>query len=144
MSILYATVGLPRAGKSTWAKQQLYPRVNPDSIRLAITGKAFYKPAEGLVWGTTETMVRALFIAGHTEVILDATNISEEARHRWLSPDWETKWIVFRATSEVCRARAVASKREDLLPVIDRMVTYLVWPEKPYLVFFAEDQHART
>src|SRR5690554_6874569 len=32
--ILICTVGLPRSGKTTWARKQSYPIVNPDSIRL--------------------------------------------------------------------------------------------------------------
>ena len=35
---LIVMVGLPRSGKTTWARKQGYPIVNPDSIRLAFHG----------------------------------------------------------------------------------------------------------
>ncbi len=33
MNRLILTVGLPRSGKTTWALEQGWPIVNPDSIR---------------------------------------------------------------------------------------------------------------
>lgn len=45
MKKLILTIGLPRSGKSTWAKQQGCPVVNPDSIRLALHGKAYIQEA---------------------------------------------------------------------------------------------------
>jgi predicted kinase len=36
MQQLILTVGLPRSGKTTWAKQQGVPMVNRDAIRLAL------------------------------------------------------------------------------------------------------------
>lgn len=67
---LLVTVGLPRSGKSTWAKQQGAPVVNPDAIRLALHGQAFLQEAEPLVWVMAKYMVEALFLAGHSTVIL--------------------------------------------------------------------------
>ena len=72
---LILTVGLPRSGKSTWAMQQGYPVVNPDSIRLALHGHRFREESEEHVWAIAKTMVNSLFIAGHDKVIVDATNI---------------------------------------------------------------------
>ncbi|GAF94425.1 unnamed protein product, partial [marine sediment metagenome] len=62
---LILTVGLPRSGKTTWARKQGIPMVNPDSIRLALHGKAFIEEAEPMIWTIAKYMVRALFIAGH-------------------------------------------------------------------------------
>ena len=75
---LILTVGLPRSGKSIWAKKQGIPIVNPDSIRLALHGKAFILEAEDFVWTIAYTMARALFLAGHETVIIDATNITKK------------------------------------------------------------------
>ena len=41
MKEIIVTVGLPRSGKTTWAREQGYPIVNPDSIRLSLHGKRF-------------------------------------------------------------------------------------------------------
>ena len=120
-NVLVLTVGLPRAGKSTWAKQRNIPMVNPDSIRLALHGYAYIKEAEGFVWAIAHKMVEALFIAGHSTVILDATNTTVKARQQWRSNMWVREFVVFNTSASVCKQRALAIHRTDLLPVIDRM-----------------------
>jgi len=119
--ILICTVGLPRSGKSTWAKAQAYPIVNPDAIRLAIHGQPFVAEAEGFVWATAKAMVRALFLAGHDRVILDATNTTRKRRDEWRSREWATRFRCFFEAVDTCKERALRDGRVDLLPVIDRM-----------------------
>lgn len=118
---LILTVGLPRSGKSTWARQTGLPIVNPDSIRLALHGQPFHADAEPFVWAIARAMVRALFLAGHATVVLDATNTTEKRRAEWQSEHWETRLQVFDTPADVCAERAVAAGRTDLLPVIERM-----------------------
>jgi predicted kinase len=118
---LIATVGLPRSGKSTWARRQGVPVVNPDSIRLALHGQPFIEEAEPWVWLFARTMVRSLFLAGHPTVILDATNVTRRRRREWVDGDWELRFEVFRTPAEVCIERALADGREYLVPVIERM-----------------------
>ena len=72
MKVLILTVGLPRSGKSTWAKKQGYPIINPDSIRLALHGEHFIEDAEPMVWTIAMYMTKALFLAGHNKIIIDA------------------------------------------------------------------------
>lgn len=117
--ILICTVGLPRAGKTTWAKSQAYPVVNPDSIRLALHGQRFAANAEPFVWATAKVMVRALFLAGHRHVILDATNVSRKRRDEWRSKEWGTFFKVFTTPAGTCKERAADDS--EILPVIDRM-----------------------
>lgn len=119
MNTLYVTVGLPRSGKSTWARQQLVPIVNPDSIRLALHGQRFYPPAEQFVWAMTSLMVRALFTAGHDKVILDATNTTKSRRDKWLSTEWKTCYVLFSIEKEECIQRA--GDDIELIGVIERM-----------------------
>jgi predicted kinase len=118
---LVLTIGLPRSGKSTWARQQGVPIVNPDAIRLAIHGQPFVPSAEPLVWVTAKIMTRSLFGAGHDVVILDATNLSRQRREEWYSDDWVVQMKPFLVPPDVCVRRAVASDRLDLVPVIERM-----------------------
>jgi len=40
----------------------------------------FIKEAEKIVWTIVHYMVKALFIAGHNKVILDATNTTRKCR----------------------------------------------------------------
>lgn len=119
--ILICTVGLPRSGKSTWARSQAYPIVSPDAIRLAIHGQAFAAEAERFVWATAHAMVRALFLAGHDRVILDATNTTRKRRDEWRSKEWATFFRCFFESVDTCKERAVADGRQELLPVIERM-----------------------
>lgn len=125
--ILICMVGLPRSGKSTWAKEQGYPVVCPDEIRLALHGHRFISLAEPFVWAIAEVMVRALFGAGHERVILDATNTTRAARNRWQGKDddhgnaeWETYFKVISTSKEVCIGRAVLAEDSYIIPVIER------------------------
>jgi predicted enzyme related to lactoylglutathione lyase/predicted kinase len=119
--ILIATVGLPRSGKTTWALSQAWPIVNPDSIRLAIHGQRFISRAEPFVWATAKTMVRALFLAGHKIVILDATNTRRRLRDEWQSKDWATFFKVIDTGAEICLERAAEQRDAEIVPVIERM-----------------------
>jgi predicted kinase len=132
MNTLIVTVGVPRSGKSTWAhetsKQLHCPIVNPDSVRLAVTGKRFVKFAEPTVWMVVRYMVRSLFHAGHNTVILDATNTTKERRKFWLDEcrqgyygEATVCFAVFDTDPETCKQRAIATNMEDLIPVIDAM-----------------------
>lgn len=119
--VLICTVGLPRSGKSTWAQAQGYPIVCPDAIRLALHGVCFIASLEPYVWAIAETMVRALFRAGHEHVILDATNCTGKRRETWKCHDWQTFWKVIPTPATTCRERAIATGDFAILDVIDRM-----------------------
>lgn len=125
MKTLILPVGLPRSGKSTWSATQGFPIVNPDSIRLAVHGHPFLPAAEPLVWTIARYMVKALFLAGHDTVILDATNTQAHRRSEWISPDWKTVLHLVPTDAETCKARAVADDKAYLLDVIDRMAFQL-------------------
>lgn len=120
---LICTVGLPRSGKSTWARNSGYPVVNPDAIRWALYGRDWYYPAEAWVWAIAGTMVEALFGAGHKVVVLDATNVSADRRQHWIDKYGAENivWKIFRTPASVCRDRATKLNQPDLLPVIDKM-----------------------
>ncbi len=132
MNTLIVTVGLPRSGKSTWAlatsKQLHCPIVNPDAVRLAVTGQRFVREAEPTVWMVVRYMVRSLFNAGHCTVILDATNLTKSRRKFWLDEskqgnygDSAVCFVTFDADADTCKQRAIESDMTDLLPVIDMM-----------------------
>ena len=134
--ILIATVGLPRSGKTTWARSQSYPVVCPDAIRLALHGQRFQALAEPFVWASAKLMVRALFGAGHKIVILDATNTTKKRREEWVSAN---EWGLFlkhiNTPVEVCRTRAALENDAEILPVIDRMAAQFEYPEKTDLLW---------
>ena len=123
---LILMVGLPRSGKSTWAKSQNFPIVNLDSIRLAVHGQRFWGPAEPIVSAHAQVMVSSLFLAGNETVILDATNVSRHRRTHWYCrKDTPAQWLTVAkhidTSYDECRARAIAEEDQDILPVIARM-----------------------
>ena len=119
--LLIGMVGLPRSGKSTWAKayakESGAPIVCPDTIRLALHGQPYVQEAEGFVWAIAKTMVQALFLAGHDTVLLDSTSVTMARRFAWNSANWVTRWKVIDTPKDVCLGRA----SPDLVPVIERM-----------------------
>lgn len=123
MKTLIMTVGLPRSGKSTWAKDQNLPIVSPDAIRLALHGERWNALAEPFVWAIAKVMVRALFIAGHDTIILDSTALTKARRKEWESKSWIRKYIEFNTPKDVCIERARETNQEDLIPVIEKMDT---------------------
>lgn len=141
--LLIGTVGLPRSGKTTWARSRGWPIVNPDSIRLALHGVRFRSEAEPMVWVMAKYMVKSLFLAGHDKVILDATNVTVERRRQWSDPDWDVFWQLVDTHPSVCVERARSQDDDLLVPVIERMASQMecflpgenLWslPKDPFL-----------
>ena len=119
--ILICTMGLPRSGKTTWARSQAYPIVNPDSIRLALHGQRFAPEAEPYVWAIAQTMVKSLFLAGHSKVILDACNNTRKRRDQWVCSEWKTFFKTIDTPKHICMQRAKNESDEAIVPVIERM-----------------------
>ena len=121
-NILICTYGLPRSGKSTWARKTGLPIVCPDGIRLAFTGKRWFGPIEHEVWATARSMIRAMFFGGNKVIILDATNLIRKARDIFIpSPDctWTRRFMLFDTSVDVCLERAKTTYPE-LCKVIER------------------------
>jgi predicted kinase len=127
---LICMVGLPYSGKSTEAKEFNFPIVNPDSIRVALHGKKFIPSAEPHVWAIARTMVVSLFLAGHDNVVLDATCTTDERRGEWLSKQWATEFCPLFTSADVCKQRAVAAGDEGMVPIIDKMNLVFTPPEQ--------------
>jgi predicted kinase len=127
---LQICVGLPRSGKSTWAKKQKIPIVNPDSIRMVLHGTPFRQEAEPLVWSIAKIMVASLFEAGHKEVILDATNINKFRRKEWEDVRWANQYYIFNTCRDECLRRAEYNSQDYLFPVIDSMASRLELPKE--------------
>jgi len=88
---------------------------------LAIHGQRFIAEAEPFVWATARAMVRALFLAGHSTVILDACNNTRKRRDEWQSIWWDTVFKVIPDDAETCFDRAKAEGDEYILETILRM-----------------------
>lgn len=126
---LYATVGLPRSGKSTLCQKLIphgYVVINPDNFRLAIHGQRFLESAEPFVWAAVYTSVDALLRTGH-KVIVDATNITESRRHPWKLRHAE--FILMGTTEVECVKRALTTNDQYIIPHIQRMAKNCDWPK---------------
>lgn len=66
-------------------------------------------------------MVRALFLAGHPKVIVDATNITARRRQRWESDYWNVEVKIFPIGAAACIERAKIEGDLDIIPHIERM-----------------------
>lgn len=119
--ILIVTVGLPRCGKSTWARKQNLPIVNLDSIRLSIHGFRYIEEAEPLIQCFAKYMVKSLFLAGHNKIILDATNLTKERREIWKNENWICEFKYFNTSKNLCIERAKMSGKSYLIPFIEIM-----------------------
>jgi hypothetical protein len=114
-------MGLPRSGKSTWAKKTGFPIVNRDAIRLAVHGQPYIQAAESAVTMIEDYMVHSLFHAGHDLVIIDACHMKKAYRERWEHGPWTLEIQVCGVGRDICIERAIHDGREDLIPVINRM-----------------------
>ena len=131
---LILTVGLPRSGKSTWARAQGFPIVNPDSIRLALHGKRFEPLAEEMVWAIVYIMIRSLLLAGNITIIVDATNTTKKRRQAYYDKFGDTCEIYIKeitTSKEECIRRASEWKDFEIIPVIERMESSYEPPRIP-------------
>jgi predicted kinase len=128
---LIMLIGFPRSGKTTWARKQGLPIVNPDSIRLAIHGHRFIELSEGLVWAIAKIMVYALFLAGHNKVILDACNVSEKRRSAWFSNNWDIEYQWINTNKKTCIERAQKENDLEIIPIIEKMWAEFDYQEPP-------------
>jgi len=121
MKKLIVTVGLPRSGKSTWAKKQNLPIVSRDAIRLALHGERFIPVAEDMVRILAHYMTKSLFLAGCTTVILDECNITQKLRDKWTTSEWETEFKIFYTSENICIKRAELENDTIIIPIIKNM-----------------------
>ena len=127
MNNLYFTIGLSRSGKSTFAakwqqEKSDVPRVVvcADKIRLTL-GNRYNSAVEQYVFAIKHTMIKTLLM--DYEVLVDGTHTTKKSIIELLKINIDA-WPIFIDTSpEECKKRAIDTKQEDLIPVIDRMYT---------------------
>ena len=130
---LIITIGLPKSGKSTWARKQNLPIVNPDSIRLALHGKRYEPLAEDMVWAIHFIMIRSLILAGHSKIIVDATHITEKRRtpYKIKFPDCKLTYHTVNTGRAECIRRAEEERDTEIIPIIENMASKIDGLEFP-------------
>jgi predicted kinase len=124
MKLIILTIGLPRSGKTTWARQQGFPIVCPDSIRLALHGQRFVPKAEPHVWAIVYTMIEALLLAGHDTVIVDATHTTKKRRAVYVEKFSELADVAaydLKTDRGICLDRARWDGDKEIVPIIEHM-----------------------
>lgn len=118
---LILMVGLPRSGKSTFAKYAGCPIVSRDAIRMTLGCYPFCRDREGEVTQMENFMVDTLFNAGHDAIVIDACHVRKAQRERWKSDKWKRVFFVMHTDDVVCKQRARETGQDYLIPVITRM-----------------------
>ena len=129
MKRLILTVGLPRSGKSLWAREQIkngIPVLEVDAVWLSLGYKEYRKTTleeSNFVEKVLQTTVRSLFISGHDRVILCHPNLARVERERWVSKEglWIRDFKFFDASYEICKKR-ILEVGEEWLPYFERRV----------------------
>lgn len=110
MNLLIVLVGLPRSGKSTWALDHIMPTVSPDAIRSTLRASGTPLVPREMVDHMATFMVRSLFLAGHTRLILDDCNEKRKHRDKWYpkakDPTWEVRFVHIFTGMDICIGRA--------------------------------------
>ena len=122
-------VGLPRAGKSTYCHDWIKgafpwqrPRVviSGDTFRKALHGHDYLPWAEGQVFASMDTAIRALMLSGF-DVLVDETSTTQSTILRYLRIDIDAKPIFINTPVEACIERAIATNKPYLVEPIKRM-----------------------
>jgi len=115
-NLVLVLVGLPGAGKSSVAKGWGYPMVNRSAVRANLGAAAITEKLADVV---EHVMVRSLFGAGHSIVVVDDHHLRRYQRKKWLSVDWHTVFIHFDTGAEECKSHR--SRCPDVHPIIDKL-----------------------
>lgn len=120
---LICTVGLPRAGKTKWAKaygsKHNAPVLNLLDLQRVIDEKRCDPDFAAFVVQTARVFLSCLFTSGYETVILEAPNITKLGRDCWNSETWNTVFQVIDTPKDECLVRALGD--EPLLAAIKQM-----------------------
>ena len=123
--MLYFTVSIPRAGKTTFAQRwknegKNRVLVSGDQIRLAVYNQRFSVRGEPMVHAVKQYMLRTLLLEGY-DVLFDDTNTTWKSVQMVFEIDYSARYIIIDCDPVECQRRAMESGQEDLVRVIEKM-----------------------
>jgi hypothetical protein len=145
---LFFTVGLPRSGKSSYAREWIKGDLPPicgdeydalewrlpgerprvvicgDDVRTGLHGYSFLPQAEGFVFAIMDVAIRSLLIGGY-DVLVDETSTTPETIKRYLRIDINAEPVFIDTPASVCQMRAMQDGKPYLAGPIDRMAKQL-------------------
>lgn len=123
---VYIMVGLPRSGKSTYAKRYkgLYAIVSADQLRYLVYSQRFWGPGEDTMWAIRKIVLKMLMEQG-IDIVIDETNTTVSRRKPIVDLAREYGYfveaVVIDTPKETCIERARADGDDSLIPIIERM-----------------------
>jgi len=123
---VYIMVGLPRSGKSTYAKRYKgsYAIVSADQLRYLVYGQRFWGPGEDTMWAIRKIVLKMLMEQG-IDIVIDETNTTVSRRKPIVDLAREYGYfveaVVIDTPKETCIERARADGDDSLIPIIERM-----------------------
>jgi len=107
------TIGLPRAGKTTWARSTGLPILEVDAVWVALgnKGEPDYSPKQAeIVSARTRTMIQSLFLSGNNQIILCSCFLTRAEREFWAGSEWVRLFKVFDTPYAVCKERSIGGE----------------------------------
>jgi predicted kinase len=123
---VYIMVGLPRSGKSTYAKRHkgLCAIVSADQLRYLVYGQRFWGPGEDLMWAIRKIILKMLMEQG-IDIVIDETNTTVSRRKPIVDLAREYGYfveaVIINTAERVCIERAKSEGDDNLIPIIERM-----------------------
>jgi predicted kinase len=126
-------VGLPRAGKSTYAQkfkeneEEEYFVVCLDEVRKMVYNQEYNQAIDYVAIKTHHHIIEFLLKAG-ANIIIDGTNTRQYVRKEMISLARKYGYKVYAhwvpTPVEICKERAIQTGKPELVDVIDRQLTY--------------------
>ncbi len=128
MKNLFMLIGLPRSGKTTWAKtkQEISGGVivSADTLRWLVYGQRFWGEGEPFVWSIRGIVLKMLLEQG-VNIIIDETNSKKERREPIIQMaktyDYNVFGVTVNTALEECIKRAEKEGDSVIIPIIRRI-----------------------